>query len=818
MEKIDLSGKWSFRIADHPARLPRQLRRLCSWMPARVPGTVHTDLMANKAIPDPFYRANEKDVQWIEDHRWIYRCEFDVPASFLDQQNVLLVADGLDTFATLRCNGRVVGQTHSMFMTHRFDIRSLLCPGRNVLEILFESPVRRAKALERRYGALQVSLEPHRVHARKAQYSFGWDWGPKLTTSGIWRSIRLESHMGGKLVDPHVKVLHANPRAADLQISVGVRRFDSHPLEVRLLVEGEGTQIAKEVSVTGGAATFRLRVANPRLWWPNGYGDQPLYAAGLSLHGARGRLHSVRVPFGIRTVHLVQNADAEGRSFVFLVNGKKIFCKGADWIPADCFLPRVNDSTYGHLLRMARDASMNMIRVWGGGIYEQDVFYDLCDQLGLMVWQDFMYACGEYPDHRGFLQEAKNEAEQIVKRLRNHPSIALWCGNNECEWIFCETNPGKTPDEMRGARIFREALPAAVREHDGTRPYWRSSPFGPGHPNAETHGNHHQWDVWSGWKDFRQYEKINARFVTEFGFQAPANQGTLEKVLSPTDRKPQSVVMEFHNKQVQGAERLYRFLSAHYQVGEGWEDYIYKCQLVQAEALKCAAEHWRRRKFRTAGVLFWQLNDCWPVASWSVIDCSLRPKAAYFYAKRFYAPLLLSFRKTGSGVEVWGTNDFPQAVSGTMTIRLRSFRGKVSWRTAGRVRIAANASSLLYRIPRHVPEKIDPAAWYLHAQMNDRSTMVAENRYFFLEPKHLKLPRARVTMQARSTADGRTRLLLKSSTFAMGVRLGVPTGDLALNDNFVDLDPRTPRILYCSSNLPAHRLKHLIKIRCVNPQ
>jgi beta-mannosidase len=819
MEKIDLNGEWLFRIADPPARLPRQRKPLRTWMPATVPGTVHTDLMAKGAIPDPFYRTNENDVQWIDGRRWLYRREFDVPAPFLEHNSIVLVAEGLDTFATIRCNGRVVGKAQNMFLVYRFEVKRALRPGRNVLEILFQSPVHRAKALEKKHGPLQVALEPHRVHVRKAQYSFGWDWGPRLTTSGIWRSIRLEAHTAGRLHDPHVKIVSVNPQAVRLQISVGIMRYGRSPLRLHMVMTGEGTHLEKEVPVVGNAVTFRLQVKNPHLWWPSGCGDQPIYTAVLSLCGPGGReLHSDRVPFGIRTVRLLQKADTEGRSFIIEINGKKIFCKGADWIPADTFLPRVSASTYERLLRMARDASMNMIRVWGGGIYEQDVFYDLCDRLGLMVWQDFMYACGEYPEHRAFLQEAKREAEQVVKRLRNHPSIVLWCGNNECEWIFCEENPGKSPEEMHGAPIFRDVLPAAVRMHDGSRPYWRSSPFGPGHPNAETHGNHHQWDVWSGWRDFGDYEKVNARFVTEFGYQAPANRSTLEKVLSPSERKPQSMVMEFHNKQVQGTERLYRFQSAHYKVGEEWDDFIYKSQLVQAEALKCAAEHWRRRKFGTAGALFWQLNDCWPVASWAVIDSELRPKAAYFYTKRFFAPVLVSFRKTATGVEVWGTNDFLQPVSGIVTLRLLSFRGRVSWRRMEKVRMPANASRLLFRVPARITQSVDPAASYLHLHLGAGGQMVTENRFFFLEAKHLKLPHARISLQALPAANGSARLLLKSNTFAMGVRLELLGGELNVNDNYVDLDPNRPRMIHCSSGLPAHRLRGLIRIKSVNPK
>ncbi|HMD13440.1 MAG TPA: glycoside hydrolase family 2 protein, partial [Bacteroidota bacterium] len=333
-----------------------------------------------------------------------------------------------------------------------------------------------------------------------------------------------------------------------------------------------------------------------------------------------------------------------------------------------------------------------MIRVWGGGIYEQDIFYNLCDQMGLMVWQDFMYACGEYPQVGWFLRQAKIEAEQVVKRLRNHPSIVLWCGNNECEWLFCTENPDKTPDDMTGSKIFRKILPEICNAFDGSRPYWRSSPFGKDFPNAESNGNHHQWMVWSYWKDYKEYEKDQARFITEFGFQAPANRRTFEEMTVPDDRQPQSPVMEHHNKQVEGTERLLRFQAAHYRLSTSFDGFIYKGQLVQADALKCAVEHWRRRKFLTSGSLFWQLNDCWPVSSWSVVDSSLQPKAGYYAAKRFFAPVLLSFKQTDKGVEVWVTNDRLERFSGEITVQMKSFQGKSFWKKTLKVSIASNFS------------------------------------------------------------------------------------------------------------------------------
>jgi len=795
MQILDLNGSWRFKARNSYATLPAAHRKVTAWMPATVPGAVHTDLLANDVIQDPFFGMNEKEVQWVDSQQWVYRREFRLPPAILKEGRITLVAEGLDTFATVFCNGKKVGETANMFIAHRMDVKRFLRAGRNTMEIVFDSPLMRCLELERHYGKLNVANEPHRVYARKAQYSFGWDWGPKLTTSGIWRSIRLEAYSIGRLHDPRVTVEVASPDEAVLHVSVDVERLTRRQLHLRAFVAGSEAYAEHTVPIQGRKAELSVHVHGPQLWWPNGYGAQPMYKAVLTLVSGNEDLHTVEMPIAIRTVRLLQERDAEGRSFVIEVNGVKIFCKGADWIPSDSFIPRIPNTTYETLLTAARDACMNMIRVWGGGIYEQDVFYNLCDRLGLMVWQDFMYACGEYPQEPRFLRAAREEAVQVVKRLRNHPCIVVWCGNNECEWLYCMEHPGGHPDDMRGATVFRDVLSEVCEREDGTRPYWRSSPFGNGFPNDETNGNHHQWVVWSFWRDFPEYEKDTARFVTEFGFQAPANRRTLAEAMLPEDRHPQSRVMEHHNKQVEGPERLARFQAAHYVLGTDFDDFIYKGQLVQAEALKRAVEHWRRRKFNTAGVLFWQLNDCWPVNSWAVIDSALRPKAAYYYAKRFYAPVLVSFKKEDPGVSVWLTNDTLAPSSGELTLILRSFSGRSVWKKRRRATVGANSSAEIARVDTTVWEGVDTASHYLVARCTLDDGVVLQNRFFFEEPKHLRLPKAKVQARIARHKEGGIVALLKTSTFAKNVRLEAGGGKVIFEDNYFDMDARETKVV-----------------------
>ncbi len=816
MHTIDLNGSWQFRAEDGYNAIPRNQQGVTRWMKATVPGTVHTDLMAAGKIPDPFYRTNENDVQWIDRTQWNYRRTFVVPDALLREESVELVAEGLDTFASIRVNGQDAGSTFNMFVEYRFDVKSLIHSGTNTIEIVFDSPTMRSKAIEREHGVLQVALESHRVYARKAQYSFGWDWGPKLTTSGIWRPIRIEAHSGGRLRDPVVRVISVDEHTAEIEVAVSAMHAENarHDLDVRI-IGGDGEWVTS-TAVAGTKAALKLALSHPRLWWPNGYGEQHLYTAEFALRRGTEVIDTARVRFAIRTVDLVQEPDEEGRSFVIKVNGVPVFCKGADWIPADSFLPRIADSTYIRLLTMARDASMNMIRVWGGGIYEQEIFYDLCDRLGLMVWQDFMFACGEYPDHPAFLDAVREEAEYVVRRLRNHACIVLWCGNNECEWLFCTGNPGKSPDHMRGAAIFRDVLRDAVSTQDGTRPYWRSTPFGEGFPNAQENGNHHQWEVWSMWKDFLHYRDNRARFVSEFGFQGPPDGRTLERVTLPEDRLPHSAVVEHHNKQVEGMERLFRFQAAHYPVAADWAAFFHTGQLVQAEALKCAVEHWRRRKFRTAGALFWQLNDCWPVISWSVIDADLRPKAAYYFARRFFAPVLVSLVSAGAEIQVWGTNDLLVEVGSRLSLFLRSFKGKVLWHKNIRAVIPANASQVLHSLRGDVLRKVNPDTMYIHAVLTRADGGVTENRYFFREPKHLDMPRARVGVDVRKSGPGLYRARVRSATFALGVAVSAMEGTTTIHENWFDLDAGTARDVTISSDLTVAKLRRTLVIRAVN--
>ncbi|MEK7728707.1 MAG: glycoside hydrolase family 2 protein, partial [candidate division KSB1 bacterium] len=491
--------------------------------------------------------------------------------------------------------------------------------------------------------------------------------------------------------------------------------------------------------------------------------------------------------FGIRKLELLREKDAGGESFIFCINDVRVFCKGANWIPSDSFVPRVSNEKYQTLLTMARGAHMNMLRVWGGGIYERGNFYELCDELGILVWQDFMFACGAYPEYPKFIANVRLEVSSVIKQLRNHPCIVLWCGNNENEWLWnMETR--RSSREMPGVSLFEKIIPEICAEYDSTRPYWQSSPFGGEDSNNEKEGDRHQWNIWSNWADPATVAKDRGRFLSEFGFQAPACLDTWKKFLADQDLWPQSPVFEHHNKQVEGSERLHRFLAGYVKTPRDFDDFIYKTQIVQAEALKTMVEHWRREKFHTAGTLFWQLNDCWPVSSWAVIDSELQPKAAYWYARRFFAPVLLSFKPAAKFVEIWATNDTLATLEAELAFEVLCFSGKISFARREPVFIPANTSLRLVALAVDELLELNPRQQYLRGRLIENGHGVAENRYFFRRFKHLELENPTLDCKLEKIDGGDWRVKVKTDRFVKDLALLSPSFGVILADNFFDLE------------------------------
>ncbi|MBE3575474.1 MAG: glycoside hydrolase family 2 protein [Firmicutes bacterium] len=729
-KRISLDGTWQFNEAAEAAS--------GHWLPGSVPGCVQTDLMRLGQLPDPFFRLQEAAAYALEEKEWVYRRQFLFPSRAGQGEGgsgaggyarAELVFEGLDTLATIYLNGRCLGEARNMFIPHRFDVGGCLREGENTLEVHFASATRAGQALRQAYPQPEVGDE--RVFLRKAQYSFGWDWGPRLVQTGIWRSVYLELSGPARLAHPFFFTRQVEGGSARVELSAEVipapstvpapapaggealtvrpeqgntapgaqaSQVDLRGLTVVAVVREAGGRAVAQVDLPvvktadGWGVKASLTLEDIQLWYPNGMGPQPLYevemtlwregpGSGTSQAPEDGRnpqapgpggeaLDQIRFLTGIRTVKLRREKDAEGESFVFVVNGVPVFAKGADWIPADNFLPRLRAADYDAYVRLAQEAHMNMLRVWGGGVYEDPAFYEACDRRGIMVWQDFMYACAQYPDHTAWFREAAEaEAVAVIKALRNHPSLVLWCGNNENNWGFHSWWHAGDPEYM-GNYIYKQMLPRLCAALDPSRPYWVSSPYGGEDPNSQREGDRHAWDVWSGWQDYGLYRRDHGRFLSEFGFQAMPAWPTVLSYTAPEDRKLFSTVAVSHNKQVEGSERLLRFLAGRLGLPRDYRSFVYLTQFNQAEAVKTAVEHWRCRKFATAGTLYWQLNDCWPVASWSCLDYYRRKKALYYYSRHFYADLLVvlepDYAETGAGVRgAAGAGSGAEAGAGT---------------------------------------------------------------------------------------------------------------------------------------------------------
>lgn len=626
-KKLFLHGSWEFSQSGKN-----------SYYKAKVPGCVHTDLLRADLIPDPFRGENELELDWIEHTDWEYRLSFSVPASILNREHVELVFEGVDTLGSISLNDHLIGRTENMFTEYRFEVKEFLQPENNLLIVNFLNPMDYI-AEKRKLHSFPEWNDPvgGASNIRKQQCSFGWDWGPRFVTCGIYKPVYLEAWTKNRIDSVLVKQVHENGTVT-LHIEPELANPGSKSsLSFRCRLSLKGTAVAFSDSL-------KLIVDNPRLWWPKGLGSQPLYELVVDLIDGKKVIDSVTTSIGLRTIVLDRSKDQWGEKFQFTVNGTPVFAKGANWIPADSFVPRIKESIIRDLLTSAAKANMNMLRVWGGGIYESDTFYDYCDRLGILVWQDFMFACSLYPGDSHFLSLVKDEAVTQIKRLRNHPCIALWCGNNEIEQMPHEitANPFR---KKAYEDLFYELLPSLILKHSSHIPYWPSSPHNPeGYEagyNSEKGGDAHFWDVWHSRKRVKYYEEKLFRFCSEFGMQSFCSPRTAKQFTSPSDMNIFAISMESHQKNPAGNLIILEYISRLYRFPRNYAALAYLSQINQAYCMKVAVEHFRRNMPQVMGALYWQLNDCWPVASWSSIEYGGRWKALHYHARRFFSPILV---------------------------------------------------------------------------------------------------------------------------------------------------------------------------------
>jgi beta-mannosidase len=800
----ELSGPWTFRrvTAQNPSAEP--------WLPATVPGCVHTDLFAAGKIGDPFFRLNEKDQQWIENASWDYRTTFAVDAATLGRDRVELALAGLDTHAELFVNGVSVLATNNMFRAWRVDAKPQLRIGDNELVIRFRSPIEAVQASYDHLGhRLPASNDQGKemvsMWSRKAPYHFGWDWGPRFVTSGIWRPVALEAWSGARLDDVQVFQNKLDANAADLTIKVRVVAARTGKARVSVVADGKATIAAADVTLNVGPNEVALaaRIEHPELWWPNGLGPQPRYALAttLAIDGAAVGWRTTRI--GLRTIEVVHERDKLGKSFFIKVNGAPVFMKGANWIPADSFVTRMTDARYRQLLQSAADTHMNMLRVWGGGIYEDDRFYDLADELGLLVWQDFMFACSMYPGDAAFVENVRQEAIENVRRLRNHPSLALWAGNNENEAAWKGWGWPQKFDLSKRAQdriwrdyqqMFHQVLPAVVAAEDPGRFYTRSSPSANEEripANRLGWGDMHYWGVWHAENPYQAYGDNISRFMSEYGFQSFPELGSVERYTDKTDWDIESPVLLSHQRHPRGNALINKYMERDFRAPKDFASFLYVGQVLQATVISYAAEAHRRAMGRNWGTLYWQLDDCWPVASWSSIDYYGRWKALQYAARRFFAPVLVSPVANKGAVEIWGVSDRRTDTPARLTVRVLDFSGHELGRRDQEVTLAANTSQLLLSYRRKkLLGATDPHRVVLVAELTEApGHPLARNLFWFKKTKDLELPKPALTLDVKPTADVAFAISIHASALARAVRLDAGAIDGTFEDNYFDLLP-----------------------------
>ncbi len=799
-------------------------------VPATVPGCVHTDLMSAGLIPDPYLDRNETLVQWISQCDWRYRCSFHVGPDLAGCDVVELVADGLDTIATVELNGQTVGQSDNMHHPFRWPVKESLVAGPNELTVTFASPVRCARDMAELLGPLPYlnTAEPFNA-IRKMACNFGWDWGPVLTTSGIWKPIRLVgwSHARLDSVRPLVASLSDDRARLDVHADLVRDGGSTDPVTVEVTVTSPTGLTFTEQTVLAGDATktvVPVSIDAPQRWWPVGYGDQLLYDLRVVCRNAAGDvLDETTRRVGLRTVQLSTREDDIGQEFTVKVNGQPVWCKGANWIPDDCFLNRACDpGRYRARIQQAMGCGMNMLRVWGGGIYETDAFYDICDELGMLVWQDFLFACAAYAEEEPLRSQVIAEARHNVARLSSHPSLVLWNGCNENVWGYCDWGWKDREDLAKrtwGLGYYQQVLPEIVAELDPSRPYWPASPYsgsfdpqtGP-HPNEASRGNKHVWDVGvSG--DYRNYVP---RFASEFGWQGPANWATWAECLPQAQLRPYSPGMDQHQKSKHGNDKNTRNLQQWFDEPEGFDEWHFLMQLAQARSLSLGVQWLRAHQPTCMGSVYWQLNDCWPVTSWAAIDSAGRCKLLWYATRRFYAPRLLTIQPDGEHLAVYASNDTDQRWIGYVQTQRRDFAGAVLAQEGVELDVPPRSTVKAMDVPAHLAAGLTPSSEMLCAQ----SEGVSRAFWFFKPDRELHYPQPNFKTDLHRHSDD-WELTITARTFCRELCVQADRLDprAVVSDQMITLLPGEAFTFHIASDvdLNADALSRPPVLQCVNP-
>lgn len=782
------------------------------WSDAKVPGTIHQDLLNHNRIPNPFYGMNEEAVQWVENEDWMYRTSFVVTEEQLNRDAAVLELDGLDTYADVFLNGALILRSDNMFVGHKVPVKSVLRKGENRLLIRFRSAVKEALPQWETNGFDYPADNDHSskrvsIYTRKAPYSYGWDWGIRLATCGIWRPVRLVFSDVARIEDYYVRQASVSASKADVDNRLEITNVTSQPVSALLKVAYHYTandtkEVQKQIELRPGENTVSLPVMidNPHLWMPNGWGEPSLYkfTASVSVDGVEVASQERQV--GLRSIRVVMEDDEHGKSFYFEVNGHPMFAKGANFIPDDALLSNVTPERYKRIFEDVKAANMNMLRVWGGGIYEDDKFYDEADRNGILIWQDFLFACTTYPHDPLFLKRVEAEAEYNIKRLRGHASLAMWCGNNEIYegvryWGWKNKYTAEAFAEMnRGYDVlFRQLLPDMVKRFDSDRFYMHGSPYEAnwGRPESWKIADSHNWGTWYGRKPFESFDSEIPRFMSEYGFQAFPEMKTIRTFAEEKDFELESPVMNAHQKATIGNALIKQTMSLYYKVPAKFEDLVYVGLVLQGHGMRHGIEAHRRNRPYCMGSLFWQLNDSWPVVSWSSIDYYGNWKAMQYQSQRAFAPVLINAIKEGDDLCVYLISDELQDRDDVrLTVELMDFDGKSHGKWTQNGKLTANTSMLFLK--KRVDEflsKQDAATSFLRFTLKAKNgAALADEVFYFAYPKDQKLPEARIETSVKKRGEA-IEMTLKTDKLARDIFIEVPVQGVRFSDNFFDLLP-----------------------------
>lgn len=823
-ETLLLNNNWFFRQTGTEA-----------WLPAQVPGGVHTDLLRAEKIEDPFYRNNEAKLQWIGEQDWEYENRFIPSEKLLRQTRIELLFEGLDTYADVYLNDSLVLQANNMFHEWRVEVKPLVKEGTNRLRIVFHSPLSAAQAAWEKLGyELPGGI---RVMSRKAAFHYGWDWGPRFLTAGIWKPVRLEGWSDFTIRNIHFRQLALNDSQAKLLALVEVEA--DQPRQLGMTIEGDVLPNRKGQIITPGKNILQQTITingKPRLWWSRGLGDPYRYELTVKLGIGNNVVASQSQKIGLRTVRLVRKPDqmmapgqdtvaAGTESFYFELNGVPVFAKGANYIPQDIFQERVSQEKYKALIKNVTDANMNMLRVWGGGIYENDIFYELCDENGIMVWQDFMFACAMYPSDTSFMKSVEREARYNIERLRHHPSIVLWCGNNENKegwhrWGWqSQFNEQQKKYIWAGYQyLFEKMLPELVQNlHPGVD-YWASSPsYGRGNPKSQFEGDSHYWGVWHDVEPFEILNEKVPRFMSEFGFQSFPEPKTVRSYALPEDMHLDSTVMMAHQKHPRGNQLIATYMEREFEEPRSFDEFLYLSQLLQAEGMRTGLEAHRRAEPYCMGTLYWQLNDCWPVASWSGLDNFGRWKAMHYRVRDVFAPIAILPLVEEDKLSIWINSDKTEDLDQVdLQVEVWDVKGKVRQiiRKPIQVKALSNGKFAEYTLADLVAKK--EKKQFVQIKLFHQNEVLATRTQYFLPQKEVKWAKANVTFEVEKIPGGYW-LYLKTDKPARAVRL-THTGEGHFSDNWFDLLPGEGKSIVFETTEETENFREGLRVMYLNQE